>query len=326
MPRAIWSGTISFGLVNVPVKVFTAVREHTVHFHQLEKGTGSRIRYQKVSERSGHEVPADKIELGYELSKNQLVTVDPDQIDELRPRSTRTIEIVDFVDLADIDPAFYNKTYWLGPDGEAARRPYALLAGAMIDRHQAGIGTLVLRNKQYLAAVRPRDDVLALSTMHFADELVSSSDVDVLPSRGTAPESKELRLATQLIDSLRTEWDPRRYRDNYSDEVKDLIKRQAAGQQIVVEEGPAQDAKVLDLMTALEASLQAVSGRSQSRPSRQQKMEDAARRARQETEAAPEGDEEGTSAPRKSAPGRAKRPAGTSSKSSHRKSPPRKSA
>ena len=158
--------------------------------------------------------------------------------------------------------------------------------------------------------------------MHFADELVSSSEVDVLPSKGTAPESKELRLATQLIDSLRTEWDPRRYRDSYSDEVKDLIKRQAAGQQIVVEEGPAQDAKVLDLMTALEASLQAVSGRSQSRPSWQQKMEDAARRARQETETGPEGNEEGTSAPRKSAPGRTKRPAGTSSKSSHRKSPP----
>jgi DNA end-binding protein Ku len=324
MPRAIWSGTISFGLVSVPVKVFTAVREHTVHFHQLERSTGSRIRYQKVSERSGQEVPADQIELGYELSKNQLVTVDPDQIDELRPRSTRTIEIVDFVDLADIDPAFYHKTYWLGPDGEAARRPYALLAAAMIDRHQAGIGTLVLRNKQYLAAVRPRDDVLALSTMHFADELVSPSDVDFLPSKGRAPEPKELRLATQLIDSLRTEWDPRRYRDDYTDEVKDLIKRQAAGQQIVVEESPAQDAKVLDLMTALEASLQAVSNRGQSRASREKKMEEAAGRARQDP--APEGREKGTTATKKSASSGVKPKAGTSSKSGHRQSRPRKSA
>ncbi len=257
MPRAIWSGSISFGLVNVPVKVFTAVREHTVHFHQVEKGTGSRIRYEKVSDRSGHKVPNDGIGLAYELSKGQLVTVDPDQLAELRPRSTRTIEIADFVDIAEIDPVFYDRTYWLGPDGEPARRPYALLAEAMTDRHQVGIGTMVMRNKQYLAAIRPRQDVLALSTMHFADELVARSSVDNLPSKRTAADPKELRLATQIIDSLRTGWDPGRYHDTYTDQVKDLIERQAAGEQIVVEAAPVQEGEVVDLMSALEASLRA---------------------------------------------------------------------
>ena len=148
MPRAIWSGSISFGLVNVPVKVYTAVREHSVHFHQIEKGTGSRIRYEKVSERSGREVATKDIELGYELAKGRLVTVDPDALTELQPRTTKSIEISDFVDLSEIDPVFYNRTYLLGPDGESAERPYFLLLHAMLDRQRAGIGKVVMRNKQ----------------------------------------------------------------------------------------------------------------------------------------------------------------------------------
>ncbi len=258
MARAIWSGSISFGLVNVPVKVFTALREHSVHFHQVEKGTGSRIRYEKVSEGSGQQVAANDIELGYEVAKGRLVTVDPAQLGELRPRTTRAIDISDFVDLADIDPVYYDRTYWLAPDGEAAQRPYTLLLHAMQDRHQVGIGTVVMRNKQYLAAIRPRDGALAMSTMHFADEILGQPDFGGGSSKVSSPASKELHLATQIIDALSSPWDPGRYRDTYTEEVKDLIERQAHGEHIVAEEPRAQG-EVVDLMAALEASLRTAS-------------------------------------------------------------------
>ena len=253
--RAIWSGAISFGLVNVPVKVFTAVREHAVHFHQVEKRTGARIRYEKVSERSGKEVGSEDIELGYELTRGQLVTVDPEQLSDLRPRTTRTIDISDFVDLSQIDPVFYDRTYWLAPDGEVAHRPYGLLFQAMQDRNRAGIGTVVMRNKQYLAAIRPREGALAMSTMHFADEIVSRSSVEGMTSGKAKPAVDELKLAAQIVDALSTDWDPGRYKDTYTGQVKDFIERQAAGKNIVVERSPAKDAEVLDLVAALEASL-----------------------------------------------------------------------
>jgi DNA end-binding protein Ku len=256
MARAIWSGSISFGLVNVPVKVFTAVREHTIHFRQVDKSTGARIRYEKVAEGSGKEVPAGDIQLGYELAKGKLVTVDPERIAELKPRSTRTIDISDFVQLSDIDPVFYDRTYWLAPDGEAAGRPYGLLVHAMEDRRQVGIGTVVMRNKQYLAAIRPRDKALALSTMHFADEVVPKSDAGLDTPKTTAAPAKELRLATQIIDALSAKWDPGRYRDTYTDQVREVVEAQAAGRPIGEEE-PADEGKVLDLMAALEASLDA---------------------------------------------------------------------
>jgi DNA end-binding protein Ku len=257
MARAIWSGAISFGLVNVPVKAYTAVREHTVHFHQLQKGTGSRIRYEKVAEKSGKEVPNEDIELGYELHKGKYVVVDPDEIAELRPNTTRTIDVADFVDLTEIDPIYYNKTYWLAPAGDTATRPYQLLLAAMEDQQRVGIGAVVMRNKQYLAAIRPLDRALAMSTMHFADEIVPKADIDEIPSRRTKPDAKELRLATQIIDSLTTDWDPRRYRDTYTEEVRKLIDQRAKGKEIVAEEAPAERAEVVDLMAALEASLDA---------------------------------------------------------------------
>jgi DNA end-binding protein Ku len=257
MPRAIWSGSISFGLVNVPVKVYAAVREHTVHFHQVDKASGSRIRYEKVAEKTGKEVAGDDIELGYEMDKGTLVVVDPDQLAELRPRTTRTIDISDFVQLAQIDPVFYARTYWLAPDGEGAARAYRLLVAAMEDRGKVGIGMVVMRNKQYLAAVRPREHALALSTMHFADEVIPRSSLDALPAPGAKPAAKELRLATQIIDSMSADWKPEAYRDTYTEDVQALITRQARGQEVIVEEAPAAKTKVVDLMAALEASLDA---------------------------------------------------------------------
>jgi DNA end-binding protein Ku len=270
--RAIWSGSISFGLVNVPVKAYTASRDHEVHFHQLEAGTGSRIRYKKVSEKSGREVDSGKIELGYELGKGRYVTIDPDELDELRPRSTRAIDVSDFVALEEIDPIYYEHTYWLAPADEAADRPYRLLLAAMEDRARVGIGSVVMRRKQYLAAIRPLDGALALSTMRFADEVVDRSQIDELPSRRSKPDAKELKLATSIVDALATEWDPEKYHDTYTEELRELLTRKAKGETIVAEEAPEADAEVIDLMAALEASVEAArtgrGGRRRARPAK----------------------------------------------------------
>lgn len=265
MARAIWSGAISFGLVNVPVKAYAAVREHTVHFHQLERRTGSRIRYQKVSEKSGKEVNADDIELGYEIKRGKHVVIDPAEIGELKPRTTRTIDISDFVDLTHIDPIFYNATYWLAPDGEPAERAYRLLQTVLAEEGRVGIGTVVMRNKQYLAAVRPVGPALAMSTMHFADEIVPSSDIELIPTSGKAG-PKERKLAAQIVGSLTTEWEPDRYHDTYTEELKDLIGRRSKGRKVAVEQAPTAGANVVDLMEALQASIDATEGR-KGRPS-----------------------------------------------------------
>jgi DNA end-binding protein Ku len=226
----------------------------------LEHGTGARIRYKKVSERTGREVEGDDIELGYELGKGRYVTIDPDELDALRPRSTRTIEISDFVALDDIDPIYYDHTYWLAPADEPAQRPYRLLLAAMEERARVGIGTVVIRRKQYLAAVRPLDGALALSTMRFADEIVDRRQIDELPSARSKPDAKELKLATSVIDALAADWDPERYHDTYTDELRDLLNRKAKGETITVDEEEPADAKVIDLMAALEASVEAARG------------------------------------------------------------------
>lgn len=256
MPRAIWSGSISFGLVSVPVKAFAAVRDHSVHFNQLEKGTGARIQYKKVSDKTGKEVAGDDIESGYEVSSGKYVVVEDGELDKLRPRTSRTIDVADFVELSEIDPIYYERTYWLAPDGEAAERPYRLLLAAMESEGKAGIGTVVMRKKQYLGAIRPLDGALALSTMRFADEVVPQSEIDV-PGKGATPEAKELKLAAQIIDSLATEWNPARYHDTYTEELKRLIDAKAKGKELVIEPDEEPESNVVDLMQALEASLAA---------------------------------------------------------------------
>jgi DNA end-binding protein Ku len=256
MARAVWSGSLSFGLVNVPVKAFTAVHDHDVHFHQLDAG-GNRITYEKRSSKTGQKVGKDDIVLGYELSSGHYVQLDPDELAELRPRSTRTLEVDDFVDLADIDPVFYQHTYWLAPADEPAAAAYKLLAAAMDEKDRVGIGTVVMRNKQYLAAVRPVRGLLAMSTMRFADEVVAGEDVDGMPT-GKAPDAKHMKLANQIIDALATDWDPTRYHDTYTEELRDLIARRAKGETIEVEEEEKEPASnVVDLMAALEASVSA---------------------------------------------------------------------
>jgi DNA end-binding protein Ku len=261
MARPVWTGTISFGLVNVPVKAYTAVRDHDVHFNQLEKGSGSRIRNRKVAERSGKEVDPDDIEMGFEIRKGRYVTFDKKELEALRPASTRMIDVSDFVALADIDPIYYERTYWLGPDGDASKQAYNLLLAAMEERERVAIGTVVMRNKQYLTAVRPLDGVLAMSTMRFADEVVPRADVEGLPNRRAKPEAKALRMATQLVESLASDWDPARYHDTYVEELRKRIKARDRGKGIVEQDEQPTEGKVLDLMAALERSVEAAKGR-----------------------------------------------------------------
>ena len=280
MARPVWTGSISFGLVNVPVKAYTAVRDHDVHFHQLDKRSGARIRNKKVSAKSGREVETDDIEMGFEVSDGRYVTFDKGELDELRPTSTKAIDVTDFVALEEVDPIYYERTYWLGPDGDPAKRAYQLLLAAMEDSGRVGIGTVVMRNKQYLAAIRPLDGALAMSTMRFADEVVARKDVDGVPDRRSKPAPKELALAKQIVDSLAGEWNPERYHDTFTEELRDRIAAKEKGKEIVEEEPVEQDAKIVDLFEALEASVKdAKKARRSSRSSAKRGSRSSAKRS-----------------------------------------------
>ncbi len=255
MARPVWSGVISFGLVSVPVKAYPAVRDHDVHFHQIDKRSGSRIRNRKVSAKTCEEVDNADIAMGFETSKGRYVTFSKRELDDLRPASTRAVEVTDFVSLDGIDPIYYERTYWLAPADDAAVKPYQLLRAAMEDRRLVAIGTVVMRNKQYLTAIRPLEGALAMSTMRFADEVVPRSDVDGVPGRRTNPDSKMLRMATQLVDSLTSDWNPRRYHDTFTEELRERIESKRAGKKVMVEPEERAEPKVIDLMQALEDSV-----------------------------------------------------------------------
>ena len=262
MARSIWSGSISFGLDTIPVRMFTAEREHEVHFHQLSKKTGNRIRYKKVDEKSGRELELDDIVKGYEVSKGKWVTFEDDELDELRPESTKTLDIEDFVDLAEVDPIYYDKTYYLAPaDNLAARRAYALLLEAMEARQRAGIGKVVIRAKQYLAAIRPYGGILVMSTMRFADEIVDPKQIEDLDFSIPSVDAKSKKMAVSLLDSLASDFDPSKYEDTYTDELKKSIVAKSKGKTIEKEEAKEEAPKVIDLMAALQASVDAARSR-----------------------------------------------------------------
>jgi DNA end-binding protein Ku len=254
MPRAIWSGSIGFGLVNVPVKLYSAVEEKGIHFHQFQEGTQSRVRNKRVNEKTGKEVPYEKLVKGYETSKGKYVMLTPEELESVEPGKTRTIDIEDFVDLDEVDPIYFDSTYYLAPADDAAKRPYALLLDAMDRANKVAIGRFVMRTKQYLSCIRPMDGVLALETMHFADEIRDAKDLDNLPGRLKLTD-KERRIAKQLLDSLASEWEPDKYEDTYRDAVLQLIKRKGKGQEIDIERPEPDEGKVVDLMAALEASV-----------------------------------------------------------------------
>ncbi|HTV12862.1 MAG TPA: Ku protein [Acidimicrobiales bacterium] len=254
MPRAIWSGSISFGLVNVPVKLVTATSPKDVRFHQLHATDRGRINQKRVCSIDGEEVDYSGIVKGYEIHRGQYVVIDPEELEALAPEASRSIDIEEFVDLVDIDPLFFEHSYYLVPDGPAAR-PYALLVEAMEGTGKVGIGRFVLRTKQYLAALRPRDGALVLSTMLFADEVLGTSDLEVPTTKETKPSEREVTMARQLVSSLSAEWEPEKYKDDYREKVLEMVEAKAEGNEIAVPETPERPAPVVDLMAALEASL-----------------------------------------------------------------------
>src|SRR3984957_17719480 len=258
MPRAIWTGAISFGLVNVPVKLYSATSQKTVRFHQLSSKTGARIRQKRVDPTTDEEVPYEEIVKGYEITPDRYVLIEPDELDALDPKATKTIDIVEFVDLKDIDPIYYDHSYYLAPSAGGAK-PYRLLLDAMRESGKVGIGRVVLRSKQQLCALRPTGDVLTLTTMLWGDEVLSPDRLDELDSVGESDATKrEMVMAQQLIESLAGAFDPTKYHDEYRERVLDLIERKAAGEQIAVQPQAEEAAPAPDLMAALEASLAAV--------------------------------------------------------------------
>jgi DNA end-binding protein Ku len=262
MARAIWSGSISFGLLNVPVKLYSAVSKQTVRFRELRESDGSRVRHKRVSEKDGKEVPYEKIVKGYEFAPEQYVTLSRDELAELDPKKTRAIEIQDFVDLDEIDPIYFEHPYYLGPD-KGAEKAYALLVNAMNDAHKVAVARFVLRNKEHLAAIRPMGDVLTMATMRFADEVTDPKGLrdELFEEKPGKPEKRELEMATQLIESLSGDFDPSKYRDEYREELLELLEQKASGKEIV--STPSEEpepTKAPDLMAALEESLAAVRG------------------------------------------------------------------
>ncbi len=259
MPRAIWSGAISFGLVNVPVKLMSAVSPKDVRFHQMDAVSGARIRHKRVSSVSGEEVPYEQIVKGYEIGPDRYVTISPDELEALEPQKTRTIDIEEFVELDQIDPIYYDHPYYLAPDKGAAKA-YKLLLEAMEDAGKVAIARVVIRSKESLVAIRPHDGVLTMETMLFADEVIPPDSLEELSAADgdLKTSDRELDMAKQLIDSLSADFEPEKYHDEYRERVLDMIERKADGQEIVAEAPAEEPKKVPDLMAALEASLAAV--------------------------------------------------------------------
>lgn len=256
MPRAIWSGSVSFGLVNVPVKLVTATSTKDVRFHQIHAPDGGRINQKRVCSVDGEEVEYGEIVKGYDLGGGRSVVIDPEELAALDPEATRSIDIEEFVDLADIDPLYFDHSYYLVPDGRADK-PYALLAETMARTSKVALGRFVLRTKQYLAALRSRDGVLVLSTMLYADEIVATADLEVPTTDSTKPSSRELDMAERLVESLTSPFEPERYSDEHREKLLALIEAKADGEVMQLPEKSTDRAPVADLMAALEASLAA---------------------------------------------------------------------
>jgi DNA end-binding protein Ku len=254
MPRAIWSGSVSFGLVNVPVKLTTAQSPKDVRFHQLHDADNARVQQKRVCSADGEEVEYEHIVKGYDLGGGRYVVIEPEELASVDVEMTRNIDIEEFVDLSEIDPVFFERSYYLVPDGRA-EKPYALLVETMQRSGKVALGRFVLRTKQYLAALRARDGVLVLSTMLYSDEVVDPGELDVPSAADTAPTEKELNMAAQLVESLSAPFEPAKYHDDYREKVLALIDAKAQGEIITAPERAEEKAPVVDLMAALEASL-----------------------------------------------------------------------
>jgi len=265
MARAIWTGSLSFGLVNVPVGLYAATDDKSIHFNQFQAGTKDRVRNKRVNESTGEEVPYSEIVKGYDLGDGSFVIVSPEELEAIEPGRSREISITDFVDLDEIDPIFYRSSYYLGPQGEQARRAYALLRAAMEESRKVGIATFVMRGKQYLVAIRPEREVIGLETMYFSDEVRDpATEIDGVPVESDI-KPRELETAKLLIDSMATDWEPASYQDTYRKLVEDLIDQKRQGAVVAIDKHEPAPPPVVDLMEALRASVAAAGGRKTSK-------------------------------------------------------------
>ncbi len=275
MARAIWSGTISFGLLNVPVKLYSAVARRGISLREIRAADGARIKHRRVAEGSDEEVPYGEIVKAFEITADKYVPLSKDELTALAPSKTRAIEVQDFVELDQIDPIYFDSPYYLGP-AAGAEKAYALLAAAMERSGRVAIARFVFRNKEHLAALRPGDGVLTLTTMRFADEVVPPSELeDVLPQGEQKVAKKEIEMAERLIESLSAEFDPAAYRDEYREQLLALIERKASGEEVLSApegEEPAPTAAP-DLMAALEQSV--ATAKSRKRPKKPAKKRPA---------------------------------------------------
>jgi DNA end-binding protein Ku len=257
MPRTIWTGSLSFGLVTIPIGLYPATADKTIHFNQFEEGTSDRIRYKKVNERTGEEVEASRIVRGVDLGGGEYVILSDEELAAAEPKRSRVVEITDFVDLHDIDPVYYRTTYYLAPQTEPAAKAYALLVEAMRESGRVAIATLVMRNKEYLVAIRPQQGALALETMYFPDEVRRPEDE--IPRMGGVDElaRREVDLAKMLVEAMTGQWTPEQYHDTHRRRVEELIEEKRQGHEIVRELETGANAEVVDLMEALQASVNA---------------------------------------------------------------------
>jgi DNA end-binding protein Ku len=257
MARPVWTGVLTFGLVTVPVGLYTATEDHTVHFHQLQRDSADRIRSKRVNERTGRQVSSDDIVKGYDLGEGDYVVVDPGELDEIAPGRSKVIDVAGFVDLHRIEPVYFARTYYVGPRGDEYLKVYELLRAALQDADKAGIATMTMRNKQYLTALRAQPTVLVMHTLHWADEVRDPAGVlDVVPGGHTEPARQELETARRLIDALTIDWHPEDYHDTYAERVRELVEAKRRGEEVVGEAGPPRTTDVVDLMAALERSVE----------------------------------------------------------------------
>ena len=265
-PRSIWSGSLSFGLVNVPVQINSATKDTQVRFHQLDSKDNTPIEVHRFCSEEDVEVPYDEIVAGYEIEKGEYVMLTDEELAAASPEKTKTIDIEEFVEIEDVDPLYYDHPYFLVPvGGEGASRAYDLLREVMEREGRVALGRFVLRNKEYLAAIRPRGGRLTLTTMNFADEIRATDPVEDMIGAAKTPK-KEVDAAVELIEAMTTDWDPSQYEDRHRKRMLEVIKQKGEGVEIEpVDDGEA-PSEVPDLMAALEATLAKAKGTDKPKP------------------------------------------------------------
>ena len=286
MARPVWSGTISFGLVAIPIKLYNAVRRQSVSFNQLDERNMARIRYRKVNAETEEEVTDEHIVKGYEVSKGRYVVVDPDELEPFMPVATKSVDLEEFVDLSEIDPVYFDTAFHLAPDGPP--KPYVLLARAMEASGKVAIGRFVMRNKQHTAAIRAQDGRLVMSLLAYADEVVDQSEISELQGLDDVDVSaKEITMAESLVESLTADFEPAKYHDEYREQVMALIRMKADGEEFEMPEVAAEKPKVIDIMAALEASVKAAKDARSRHPSEQHSAKQKSTKSASKTAAKP---------------------------------------